>query len=95
MSRTKSYNGIDSNPSMNDVSQIDQNKSMVQLADNMDFDRIFKEKAQIKHSEEAKKQYKFQKSIMRPIKNLSVLLYIFLIPYFETPKWCFSYYSQR
>ena len=58
------------------------------------FDSRLAEKASILDSEEAKKAFKVQKVFLSRMKNVTIVIYFFIVPYFETPDWCLRYFAR-
>lgn len=56
------------------------------------FDLRLKEKANILRDKESQKHYKFQKLCLSRLKNVTIIIYYFVVPYFETPDWCLKYF---
>ena len=59
------------------------------------FDLKLREKAYILDGEEAEKAYKVQKVCLSRVKNVTIVLYYFIVPYFETPDWCLKYFKRE
>lgn len=58
------------------------------------FDAKLREKANMLESEEAKSAYKVQKVCLSRIKNVTIVIYYFMVPFFETPDWCLKYFKR-
>ena len=58
------------------------------------FDSRLREKANMLESEEAKSAYKVQKVCLSRMKNVTIVIYYFIVPYFETPDWCLQYFKS-
>ena len=56
------------------------------------FDSRLREKANILRGKDAEKHYRVQKLCLSRLKNVTIVLYYFVVPYFETPDWCLDYF---
>ena len=68
------------------------NKGVRDLHFEIAFDSKLKEKALMLESEEAKRHYRVQKVCLSRIKNVTIVIYYFIVPFFETPDWCLEYF---
>ena len=58
------------------------------------FDSRLREKANILRGKDAEKHYRVQKLCLSRLKNVTIVLYYFVVPYFETPDWCLDYFQS-
>ena len=58
------------------------------------FDARLREKSTMLDSDEAKKAYKVQKLCLSRIRNVTIVTYYFIVPYFETPDWCLKFFKR-
>ena len=58
------------------------------------FDARLREKSTMLDSDEAKRAYKVQKLCLSRIRNVTIVIYYFIVPYFETPDWCLKYFKS-
>ena len=58
------------------------------------FDARLREKSSMIESIEAAKAYKVQKVCLSRIRNVTIVIYYFIVPYFETPDWCLQYFIR-
>lgn len=75
--------------------KLGQHKGVRDLHFEIAFDLRLREKALILDSEDAKKAYKVQKVCLSRLKNVTIVLYYFIVPYFETPDWCLKYFKRE
>ena len=70
------------------------NKGVRDMHFEIAFDARLREKSTMLESEEAKKAYKVQKVCLSRIRNVTIVVYYFIVPYFETPDWCLKYFKR-
>ena len=46
------------------------------------------------HGEDAEKHFKLHKKILSRIRNVTVFVYLFIVPYLESPDWCLRYFKS-
>ena len=70
-----------------------ENQDTVDLAKQIRFDHRLKEKIAIRHDDRSMGFYKFHKQYLCKVKNVLLLLYFFVVPFFQTPPWCRKHYE--
>ena len=56
------------------------------------FDSRLRDKASILRDKTSQKHYNFQKKVVSRVKFVTIIIYYFVVPYFETPDWCLKYF---
>ena len=74
--------------------KLDLNKGVRDMHFEIAFDSRLREKANTLDTENAKKHYKVQKVCLSRIKTITIIIYYFVVPYFETPDWCLHYFKS-
>ena len=75
--------------------KLGQHKGVRDLHFEIAFDLRLREKALVLEGEDAEKAYKVQKVCLSRLKNVTIVLYYFVVPYFETPDWCLKYFKRE
>lgn len=71
------------------------NKGVRDMHFEIAFDARLREKSTMLESEEAKKAYKVQRVCLNRLRNITIVIYYFIVPYFETPDWCLKYFQRN
>ena len=64
------------------------------MQENLLFDHKLQEKASVKDGGDAFKRYKFQKKWLSKVKLGALIIYYFVVPFFQTPQWCLNYFQD-
>lgn len=88
-----SSNGVASNNAQEKVKEkIELNKGVRDMHFEIAFDSRLQEKANTLRGKDAERHYRVQKKWLSRLKNVTIICYYFIVPYFETPDWCLKYF---
>lgn len=54
------------------------------------FDHKLAEKMKINDNEEARQRFLWQKKWLSKVKMLAIIMYYFIVPFLQTPRWCLT-----
>ena len=56
----------------------------------MEFYSRLKERMSIKNDDESKQKFKFHKKYVQKLRSLTLIVFLFVLPFFECPNWCYD-----
>ena len=60
----------------------------------MEIYRKLKERLEVKNDDRSKSLYKFHKNVIKVIRQFILIVFLVILPFIETPKWCIDKYKQ-
>ena len=61
----------------------------------MEIYRKLKERLEVKNDDRSKSLYKFHKNVIKVIRQFILIIFLVILPFIETPKWCIDKYKQK